>query len=228
MSTEENNSNKENISATFIKDTKNQLLQSFEKFVETNIETRMNLLVNRLVEDKVDKYETLICSIMEHPLIACEIDVYKNRINLLENEISKLTNSSNSNITLEIIDNKPVHVEPDKCPNNTSDVSEPKLIDFSAPRYDVEYTDDGETALLKRSGETIQINVKTEEEDRFVLCEECDLHVDCNKDNIHITYVDYIVNNMIMTWFIGFLTMITIVHIWARRKTGDCRLGDDW
>ena len=65
MSTEENNSNKENISATFIKDTKNQLLQSFEKFVETNIETRMNLLVNRLVEDKVDKYETLICSIME-------------------------------------------------------------------------------------------------------------------------------------------------------------------
>ena len=49
-----------------------------------------------------------------------------------------------------------------------------------------------------------------------------------NKDNIHITYVDYIVNNMIMTWFIGFLTMITIVHIWARRQTGDCRLGDDW
>jgi hypothetical protein len=49
-----------------------------------------------------------------------------------------------------------------------------------------------------------------------------------NKDNIQITYVDYIVNNMIMTWFIGFLTMITIVHIWVRRKTGDCRLGDDW
>jgi len=50
----------------------------------------------------------------------------------------------------------------------------------------------------------------------------------CNKGNIHITYVDYIINNMIMTWFIGFLTMITIVHIWARRQTGDCRLGDDW
>jgi len=29
---------------------------------------------------------------------------------------------------------------------------------------------------------------KKEEEDRFVLCEECDLHIDCNKDNIHIIY----------------------------------------
>lgn len=29
---------------------------------------------------------------------------------------------------------------------------------------------------------------KKEEEDRFVLCEECDFHIDCNKDNIHIIY----------------------------------------
>ena len=48
-----------------------------------------------------------------------------------------------------------------------------------------------------------------------------------DRDNIHFTYVDYIINNMIMTWFIGFLTMITIVHIWARRQTGNCRLNDD-
>ena len=39
---------------------------------------------------------------------------------------------------------------------------------------------------------------------------------------------NYIENNMVMAWFIGFLTMVTIVHIWARRRTGDCRLGDDW
>ena len=49
-----------------------------------------------------------------------------------------------------------------------------------------------------------------------------------NRDNIHFPYVDYIVNNMIMTWLIGFITMLTIIHIWARRQTGDCRLGDDW
>ena len=186
MSIEENNPNKENISATFIKDTKNQLLQSFEKFVETNIETRMNLLVNRLVEDKVDKYETLICSIIEHPLIACEIDVYKNRIKQLENEISKLTSSSNSNITLEIIDNKSIQLKPDIC---TTDTNEPKLISFSSPHYEVQVSDAGETILSKFNDDTVRINVKTEEEDRFVLCEECDLHVDCNKDNIHILYI---------------------------------------
>ena len=49
-----------------------------------------------------------------------------------------------------------------------------------------------------------------------------------NRDNIHFPYIDYIVNNMIMTWLIGFITMLTIIHIWARRQTGDCRLGDDW
>ena len=50
-----------------------------------------------------------------------------------------------------------------------------------------------------------------------------------NSDNIHLTYIDYICLNMIVTWLIGFITMIIIVHIWSRRQTGDCRLlDDDW
>jgi hypothetical protein len=48
-----------------------------------------------------------------------------------------------------------------------------------------------------------------------------------NIDNIDLTYIDYIIKNMIMTWFSGFLNMLVIVHIWARCKAGECHFDDD-
>jgi len=47
-----------------------------------------------------------------------------------------------------------------------------------------------------------------------------------NIDIIHFTYVDYIINNLIITWFTGFLFMLIIVHIWARCNAGECYLDD--
>jgi len=39
-------------------------------------------------------------------------------------------------------------------------------------------------------------------------------------------YHEYIKKNLMLMWMIGFIIMIIILHIWARCKSGGCRLDD--
>ncbi len=73
-----NSTDKENTTAIFIKQTKQNLIKSFEYFVESNIESRLNSLLNQLVENKIEKYESFLETIMNHPIIASKINEYKN------------------------------------------------------------------------------------------------------------------------------------------------------
>ena len=45
---------------------------------------------------------------------------------------------------------------------------------------------------------------------------------------INYSYKDYIFHNIIAEWLLGFILLITILHIWAKCKMGNCRLDDDW
>ena len=47
-----------------------------------------------------------------------------------------------------------------------------------------------------------------------------------NSINNNYSYKDYIFHNIIAEWLLGFILLITILHIWAKCTMGDCRLDE--
>ena len=47
-----------------------------------------------------------------------------------------------------------------------------------------------------------------------------------NSININYSYKDYIFHNIIAEWLLGFILLITILHIWAKCTMGNCRLDE--
>ena len=45
-------------------------------------------------------------------------------------------------------------------------------------------------------------------------------------NSINNSYKDYIFHNIIPEWLLGFILLITILHIWAKCTMGDCRLDE--
>ena len=45
-------------------------------------------------------------------------------------------------------------------------------------------------------------------------------------NSINYSYKDYIFHNIIAEWLLGFILLITILHIWARCTMGGCRLDE--
>ena len=45
-------------------------------------------------------------------------------------------------------------------------------------------------------------------------------------NNINYSYKDYIFHNIISEWLFGFISLIIILHIWAKCTMGDCSLDE--